>query len=330
MAKYPKNSAGRIMLNKRFVPIAEKGQTLADIRKEFQEKISGLKTINYVYVVNGDQRLVGVISIRDVFKKRGNLKVSGVMARDLVKVFPDQDQEEVVYLALRNNIKSMPVVTKDNVFLGVVPSDKILFILYQESREDILMHAGILEEDRKLMLPTDTPIKSLIFSRTPWLILGLFGGILAVRIVESFEIALKSHLILAAFIPVMVYMADAVGTQTQILFIRSLALDRRLAIKKYFLKEMGVGFVIALICGTFLSLVTLFWKGSLILGLIVGASLFSACFIAVLIAVIVPLILKKLKFDPAVGSGPFSTIIRDILSLIIYFQIANLLLHLLV
>ncbi len=318
------------MIDRRFVPVAKNGQTLADIRKEFQEKISEWKTINYVYIVNGEDRLVGVASIRDIFKKKGTFKVSRIMIRDLVKVNTRQDQEEVVYLALRNNIKSVPVVAKDNVFLGVVPSDKILFILYQELGEDILMQAGILEEDRKLILPTDTPTKSLIYTRTPWLILGLLGGILAVGVVESFAIALKSHLILAAFIPVMVYMADAVGTQTQILFIRSLALDRRLAIKKYFLKEMGVGFVIALICGAFLALVTLFWKSSPMLGLIVGTSLFSACFMAVLIAVIVPLVLKKLKFDPAVGSGPFSTIIRDILSLIIYFQIANLLLHLLV
>jgi len=326
--KYPKNSAARIMLDKKFVPTAKKDETLSEIRDQFQEKISGWKTINYVYIID-DERLVGVVSIRDVFKKKKTIKVSKVMVRDLVRVFPDQDQEEVAYLALRNNIKSVPVVAKDNVFLGVVPSDKILFILYQELGEDILMHAGIAKEDKKIILPIDASIKTLVRARTPWLILGLLGGILAVGVVESFGVALKSYLTLAAFIPVMVYMADAVGTQTQTLFIRSLALDSRLAIKRYFLREMKIGFIIAFISGFSLALITFFWKGNSILGLIVGLSLLITCLVAVFIAVLVPLILKRLRFDPAVGSGPFSTIVRDILSLIIYFEIASLLLHLL-
>jgi len=327
--KYPKNSAARIMLDKKFVPVAKKDETLGEIRDQFQKKISGWKTINYVYITD-DERLVGVVSIRDVFKKKKTIKVSRVMVRDLVRVFPDQDQEEVAYLALRNNIKSMPVVARDNVFLGVVPSDKILFILYQELGEDILMHAGIAKEDKKLILPIDASIKTLVRARTPWLILGLLGGILAVGVVESFGVALKSYLTLAAFIPVMVYMADAVGTQTQTLFIRSLALDSRLAIKKYFLREMKIGFIIAFISGFFLALITFFWKGNPILGLIVGSSLLITCLVAVFIAVLVPLVLERLRFDPAVGSGPFSTIVRDILSLIIYLEIASLLLHLLV
>lgn len=330
MTKYPKNSAASIMLDKKFIPVARKDESLGEIRDQFEKKISGWKTINYIYVVDKDGRLVGVVSIRDIFKKKKTVKVRNIMIRDLIKVNTYQDQEEVAYLALRNNIKSVPVVAKDNVFLGLVPSDKILFILYRELGEDILMHAGIVEEDKKLMLPIDASIKNLIRARIPWLILGLLGGILAATVVEGFEIALKSHLVLAAFIPVMVYMADAVGTQTETLFIRSLALDSRLAIKRYFLKEMKIGFIIALICGLFLSLVTFFWKGNPILGLIVGLSLFSACFAAIFIAVLVPLILRGLRFDPAVGSGPFGTIICDILSLIIYFEIANLLLHLLV
>lgn len=317
------------MLDKKFVPTAKKDETLGEIRDEFEKKISKWKTINYVYIID-DERLVGVVSIRDVFKKKKTIKVSRVMVRDLVRVFPDQDQEEIAYLALRNNIKSMPVVAKDNVFLGVVPSDKILFILYQELGEDILMHAGIVRKDKGPMLPIDASIKTLIRARIPWLILGLLGGVVAAGIVESFEIALKSHLILAAFIPVMVYMADAVGTQTETLFVRSLALDSRLAVKKYFFREMKIGFIIAFVSGLFLALVTFFWKGNPILGLIVGLSLLVACFVAVFIAVLVPLILKKLKFDPALGSGPFGTIICDILSLVIYFEIASLLLHLLV
>ena len=156
------------------------------------------------------------------------------------------------------------------------------------------------------------------------MLLGFFGCLFATQIVKFFEAPLQAHFVLAAFIPLIVYMADAVGTQTEILFIRSLVY--RLDIKKYFLKEIKVSFFIALILGTLLTLISYFWIKLPKIGIILGISLFLTIINAFLLGLLVPYFLNKLKKDPAIASGPVGTIIRDILSLIIYFSVASLLL----
>jgi len=158
------------------------------------------------------------------------------------------------------------------------------------------------------------------------LIFGLFGGLFAAQIVTFFEGPLKIHFVLAAFIPLIVYMADAVGVQAQTLFIRNLALDSRLDARKYFLKEIKISLVIALILGGLLAAISFLWFGLLNIGIILGISLFLTVICACLIAVLVPWLLQGLKKDPAIGSGPFATIVRDILTLAIYFSVASLML----
>lgn len=327
--QYPKNSAGQQMLLKEHLPVFYSNQKIGDILSSIREKIHIWKTINYIYVVDRQNHLIGVFSIRDVFQKPADTMLFQIIKRQIIKVLPEIDQERVAYLALKHNLKAIPVVNKDGFLLGAVPSDQILKILHHEMREDLLKHAGIMEfEPDETIAGIEVPSQKLIKLRLPWLILGLFGGLLAAVLVESFEITLKSYIILAAFIPVMVYMADAVGAQSQILFIRGMAINHHLDLKKYFFKELKIGIIIALICGMLLSLIALSWKGLLNLGIIVGASLAATCFFAVLIALVIPLILRKINIDPAAGSGPIATLIRDILSLFIYFEIATLLLKL--
>ncbi len=162
--------------------------------------------------------------------------------------------------------------------------------------------------------------------RIPWLFFGLFGGIFAAQLVSFFETPLKGHFILAAFIPLMVYMADAVGAQSQTLFIRRLIIDYELNIKKYLFREIKVSFLIALVLGIILSLISLIWfSAPVLIGFILGISLFLTIIFASLIAILIPCLLNFLKKDPAVGAGPVATIIRDVSSLLIYFLIASLL-----
>ena len=246
------------------------------------------------------------------------------MVKDLIKVHPYTDQEKVAILALKYNLKSIPVVDEENLFLGAVPSDIILDILHSEDIEDFLRSAGISKYNtltNKIFQASPVILTKL---RLPWLLLGFFGCLFATQIVKFFEAPLQAHFVLAAFIPLIVYMADAVGTQTEILFIRSLVY--RLDIKKYFLKEIKVSFFIALILGTLLTLISYFWIKLPKIGIILGISLFLTIINAFLLGLLVPYFLNKLKKDPAIASGPVGTIIRDILSLIIYFSVASLLL----
>lgn len=320
--KYPKESAGRIMIEN--VPVALPEMRILDVKEILLREIKNLETINYIYVVDKDKRLIGVFSIKEIFRAPGETKVEELIGGKIIKVRPNTDQERVAILALRHNLKAIPVVNKEGVFLGAVPSDVILNILHSENVEDLFREAGISKTELPFIETEKVSSKILVKARIPWLFFGLFGGMMAAKIVELFESSLGKHFVLIAFIPLMVYMADAVGAQTQTLFIRSLAVNNDFNFKKYFLKEIKVSFLIALILGVVLFFFSFFFFNSFAVGIILGASLFLTVISAGVIGVIIPWGLKIFKKDPAIGSGPFATIIRDILSLVIYFSVSSL------
>lgn len=321
---FPPESAGRLMTAK--VPLADSNAIIADIEKMLFEKTKELETINYIYIVDKDKKFKGVISIKDVFLLPKLTPVSEVMIKDFVSVRSRTDQERVALLALRHNLKAIPVVDKENHLLGIIPSDVILNILHNENVEDVLRFAGI----GKLKDPAISIIKAPVLlhfrKRLPWLIFGLLGGVAAAFIVEFFEDALKAQLVLAAFIPAVVYMADAVGAQTQTIFIRSLALDHRLNLRKYTGREVKVNLSLAFVLGIIISIISLLWWQSSLLGAILGISIFVTVLAAMAVAIFLPWLFSKTKHDPAIASGPFATVIRDILSLLIYFSIAQVML----
>lgn len=320
---YPSESAGRRMVDN--VPMALSGERISHIRKRLFEKGEDFETLNYIYILDKDNKLIGVLSLKAVFQKSEEAKIEDLMVKGPVTVRPSTDQERVAILALKHNLKAIPVVNKENIFLGVVPSDVILEILHAENVEDMLRFAGISKRNTVL---TKVPVSIMAKLRLPWLIFGLLGGLLAAQIVSFFEDALTVHFVLAAFIPLIVYMADAVGVQAQTLFIRNLALDSRLDIRNYFFKEIKISLIIALILGGLLAVISFLWFDLLAIGIILGLSLFLTVVCACLIAILIPWLLQNLKKDPAIGSGPFATILRDVLSLLVYFSIASVLLQL--
>jgi magnesium transporter len=322
---YPPESAGRIMIKN--IPLAFLEQEISEVKKMLFEKTKELEALNYIYVIDKEGKLKGVFSIKEIFRKPENVKIKDLMIKEIIKARPHTDQERIAILALRHNLKAIPIVDKENRLLGTVPSDVILDILHRENIEDILRSAGIQKYDYLPSKIFQLPIGILAKIRLPWLIFGLFGGILAVQIINFFENSLKTHFILAAFIPLIVYMADAVGHQTETLFIRSLTLNSGLSSKKYLFQEIKVSFLIALVLAIFLFLISLFWFKLVYLGFILSLSLFLTVICAIFSGILIPWLLKKFKKDPAIGSGPFGTIVRDILSLIIYFSVTSLMLR---
>jgi len=166
----------------------------------------------------------------------------------------------------------------------------------------------------------------LVKVRLPWLIVGLVGGMFATLIVRFFEGALLEKLALAFFIPVIVYMSDAymsdaVGTQTETLFIRALVIEK-IDLGKYLAKEIVVGFLLGSVLGVLLFAYSMAVFGDLNVSIIVGLSIIISSIFSVVIATLVPLILRRFGKDPAIGAGPFTTIAQDILALLIYFVIA--------
>lgn len=322
---YPPESAGRRMVVN--VPTALPQEKIFEVKKRIFEKAEEFETLNYIYVVDKEKRLVGVFSIKDLFQRPEQMGVEDLMERKIIKVRPYTDQEKVVLLALANKLKAIPVVNREDHFLGVVPSDTILEILHLEHHEDILRTAGV---SNGVYFPSKimkTSSGILAKARLPWLIFGLFGGLITAQIANFFEAPLSSHFALIAFLPLIVYMADAVGTQTQTLIARNLALDSQFSFKKYLLKEVKVSILIAIVLGILLSLISLFWYKLPYLGLILGLSLFLTIMMAIFIGSVIPYFLQIFKRDPALGSGPFATIVTDIASLTIYFLISSILLR---
>lgn len=322
--KFPNESAGRKMI--KAVPTAYSEQRILDVKNMLFDKMKELETINYIYVINKKEELIGVFSVKEIFRSPEQTKVREIMEQNVIKVRPYTDQEKIAISALKNNLKSIPVVDKNNKFLGVVPSDIILDVLYSENVEDFLKLAGINSPLQKISKGSSLYLFKI---RIPWLVLGLLGGILGATLIIFFEAPLKENFILAGFIPLILYMSGAVGNQTEILLIRNMALDTKIDIYKYFFREIKVSFLISLIL-TFLlfSISMIFFSAPYDIAIILGSSLFISIFVAVSVGVFMPYIFSKFGKDPAVGSGPFSTISRDILSLVIYFLIATFLLRL--
>ncbi len=152
------------------------------------------------------------------------------------------------------------------------------------------------------------------------------GGIMAASVISLFEDLLSSFIALASFIPVMVYMSDAAGTQSEALIIRSLALDPDLSFKTYLIREFKVGIFLALFSGGLAGIMAIITRQNIILGLIIFLSMFLSIMASVIIATWAPLLFKKINFDPAVATGPLATIISDLVTLSIYLGVALLLL----
>lgn len=310
------------------VPVFGQDIKIKEAKGEFLSRIKKYDTINYVYVTDAEGMLAGVFSTRELFTAPASARLKEIMVKEVITAHAHTHQETAALLAIKHNIKAIPVVDRNGKFLGAVPSDAILAILHEENIEDLLRFAGIhrfMEPAREIVTANAT---THIEKRLPWLLLGLLGGIGAAMVVGFFEQALQVQVLLAAFIPTVVYMADAVGTQTQTLFIRSLGLEQKLDMKRYVLREIKVALVIAVFVGALGAGISFVWHKSPLLGAILGTSLFATAIMASGVAIALPWIFYRLNYDPAIASGPFATAIRDIVSLVIYFLIATAMINL--
>lgn len=322
---HPKESAGRLMVAN--VPTIEETATVEDVEKLLIKEAKHFETINYIYVLTPQKKLKGVISIREVFLSPKKTAIKELMSKRPISVRAHTDQERVAFLALEHSLKVVPVVNKNDIFLGVVDNDKILEILHTEGVENMLRLGGMTKMkvsryDNIFTLSIWTSIKH----RLPWLIIGLLGGLGAASVVNAFEEVLARNLILAAYIPLIVYMADAVGTQMEAFIIRDLATDPELKLGKYFLRQAWIVILIAGFTGLMLYGISqlLYHDHRVSLVLVIG--LFCAILSSLITGLLVPYTFGKLKLDPANASGPIATIIQDVLSILIYFWIASFIL----
>ena len=319
---YPRESAGNYI--EEFVPTAAPEDTASIVIQQIMDSAREWDSLTYIYVLDHDKRPTGIVAIEKLFAAQATDIMSKIMRSDIKAVYPYADQEEVVIKAITGKLDAVPVVDSEGRFIGAIDHDSILAILHYENVEDYLRLSGIRAVHPIVDIAKAHAV-DLVRLRIPWLILGLIGGMLATVIVNSFEHALEKEIALAFFIPVIVYMSNAVGTQTQTIFIRSLSLEA-LDVRKYVLQESLVGLAMASVLSMLIFIFTVGYLQSIEVAAIVGLAMLASIFAAVFIAILIPWVLSRFRKDPAFGSGPFATIIQDILSIVIYFTVATLIL----
>lgn len=321
LLKYREDTAGGIMTTD-FICFSQ-DMTVDDAIHRLREIAPEAETIYYVYVVDDEMRLIGVLSLRDLISSTDGTLVKDIMSSNVISVYADMDQEEVARIVARYDLLAVPVVERDDRLLGIITVDDILDVLEEEATEDIYRLAGASEVQGVELV--DATVRQVVSRRLPWLFISLLGGILAGSVIGVFEQTLETVVALAIFIPLIMDMGGNVGTQSSTIFVRGIATGQiePEEVWSYFLKEVRIGFVMGLICGLIITLVPLLWQGELYLGFIVGFSMFFTVTMAALIGTLVPLICNQRGIDPAITAGPFVTTIKDVTGLLIYFGTAT-------
>lgn len=280
------------------------------------------ESVTLYCVTDADGRLLGVVRIADLLAAAPDTRLEELMWRDAPRVHADEDQERIASLALHHVLNAIPVVDHNDCLLGVIPSEALLHILRREHVEDIHRIAGIGRETHRAREAIESPPTRRARDRLPWLLIGLVGSVVATWVVARFEQALNERIAIAFFVPGLVYLADAIGTQTEAVAVRGLSLSHA-RLSSLVAGELRTGLLIGITLGAItLPLVWLVF-GDLQLALAVSLALLCAGGVATTIGLVLPWLLDRMGVDPAYGSGPLATVIQDLLSLVIYFSIVS-------
>jgi magnesium transporter len=275
-----------------------------------------------LYVIDSEGRLLGVTSAFDLLLADRDAPLSGCMKQAAASAHPEEHQERVALRAIRHGLDEMPVVDASGRLLGVVPAAALLAILHEEHTEDLHRLAGIRREEGRARSALEEPLGRQARDRLPWLVVGLAGSALATFVMARFEAALEARVALAFFVPGIVYLADAIGTQTEAIVVRGLSLSH-LPLRTLFGHELRAGVLIGFVLGALVLPAVWLTFGDFRLALVVASALLAAGTAASTLGLLLPWILARLGTDPAFGSGPVATVIQDVLSLLIYLGLAR-------
>jgi len=322
---YPPDSAGGIMATE-FVSIKE-NMTIGETLHYLQKETPDVDNAYYIYVVDENALLKGVISLRDIVINSFNVKISDIMNDNAMSIPVDMDKEEVGHIFEKYGYLTMPVVNEYMQILGIVTSDDVMEILSDEHTEDLYRLAGIKEDEK-----VTGSLKSAVSSRLPWLFVNLLTAILAAATVSLFEGTIQKVVALATFMPIVAGMGGNAGTQTLTIIIRSIALGEVTAKNslKILLKEFGVGLFTGIAMGVAVAFLGYLWEKNIVFGVVIGLSMVLNMVAATISGFAVPVILRKLNIDPALASAVFVTTVTDVLGFFFFLGLATLFLPYLV
>ncbi len=290
-----------------------------------RQKGEEAETIYYAYVVDEDNRLIGVLALRDLVLARPEQKISSLVRQNVVSLPADMDAEEVMKKFDKYNYLALPVVDQDNRLLGIVTVDDAFDQMREEATEDFLMMGGIPSGEEH---PLERPFTS-VRKRWPWMAANIFFNLVAVIGIAVFESSIAEFAFLAVLMPIVSDMGGNVAMQSMSVAIRGMATGQVVweQLLKVLRKEMLVGFMNGLFLGLQLSVITYIWRGNIHLGIIAMVSLWLNTILATIIGALFPFLMKKIKLDPAMMSGSIVTTITDLCGFFLFLGLATIFLE---
>jgi magnesium transporter len=332
LLRYPPDTAGGIM-SPDFVAVQE-DMTVAQVLEVLRERVDA-ESIFYVYVVDEQGVLKGVLNLRKLLTSPPDTLVRDIMTHGVIFVFPEQDQEEVAHLFARYDLLAVPVVDHDYRLIGVITVDDVMDVLQEELTEDYFRMVG--SDAAELERKTPAEIARL---RLPWLLATVFIELLAGFVIHRFDKTLGSVILLASFMPVIQAISGNTGLQSATIVVRGLATGH-VHLKDWWRpvwRQLQTTLILGALLGTLIFFVGGFWHGlqkmpergtwfDPAFGFVVGFSMFVAVNLSGFVGTVIPMISKRLGFDPALTAGPFETAFQDVVGVTILLGLATLLLR---
>jgi magnesium transporter len=322
LLRYDEDSAGGLMATE-LVSVRSSWSIARGIR-EMRKQAEGIDNVYTIYVVDEDDKLVGVLPLKKILFSSSSIKtkISEIFDDEALHyVHPETPGEECSKIMEKYDLVVLPVVDHDFTLLGRITIDDVVDFIKEEAERDYQLASGISES-----VEADDTVWRLTRARLPWLLIGLLGGVLVAQVIGIFEVQLAEVAALMLFVPLIAAMGGNVGVQSSAIVVQGLANKSfsSSGIWQKLLKELGVALLNGVVCGAVILLYGMLFLNSFPLSYTVSVSLVAVIVIASLFGTLVPLMLDKLKIDPALATGPFITTMNDIIGLTVYFMFAKL------
>ncbi len=317
---YDEDTAGGLMA-KELIKVNE-NWTILTCLKEMSKQAADVDEVYYVYVVDDNDILKGTVSLKKMLLSQNRSKIKDISNTDVISVKTDTPSEEVAIIMKKYDLVALPVIDSIGRLMGRITIDDVVDVIKEEAEKDYQMASGISEDVES----TDN-VWLLTRARIPWLLIGLLGGVLVAKVIGLYEIDLGMYPEMAFFIPLIAAMGGNVGVQSSAIIVQGLA-NNTLGIESTFtklMKELTVAGINGITLSGLIFLYNVLATDSFALTLTVSIALFSVIIFASFFGTFIPLLLNRIKVDPALATGPFITTLNDIMGLFIYLMIGRIL-----
>jgi magnesium transporter len=321
---YEEGTAGAVMTTE--YAMLPQHLTVATALEKLRLQAPNKETIYYIYITDSERHLIGTISLRELIMSKPSAGLDAIMETHVISVPHELAVEEVAAVISKYDLLAVPVVDKENRLVGIITVDDVLDIIEAESTEDFQRISAVMPFDEEYF---KRPLHRLFWSRFIWLAILLFTSLISTTIMELNAAVLNQMVALAFFIPMVMGTCGNAGTQSATMVVRSMALGEiELSdFGRLFRRELTMGLVLGGALGLMAYFRVFLQDKNVMLGCVVATALVATLMTANLIGALMPLVLKKLRLDPALTAGPFIATIIDAVGIAIYFEIAFILMR---